>query len=129
VIWYLPDSSDGWVFSFQLFNALHSAGWDCGWPTLIPESPQGIPWRDMPRAMVAGGQPSGVTVVGSDIEMKEPAFTTLFEALGKSLDFGVYGSGGSQALPVPAGTLRLVVAGKTDPMFRPLPAPGAAPNK
>src|ERR1700676_1239316 len=70
VIWYLPDSSDGWNFSFQLQVALLSAGWEVGRPIPIP-APETMPWRDMPRAMVAGGQPSGVTVVGTDLEMND----------------------------------------------------------
>jgi hypothetical protein len=117
-IWFLPDSSDGWMFSFRLYGALITAGWPVTNPTPIPESPKEIiPWRDIPRTMVAGGQPSGVTVVGGTIDMSEPWFKPLFDALAKSTDFGIYGSGGSQWMPVPPGTLRIIVAAKVDPMF------------
>jgi hypothetical protein len=118
-IWYLPDASDSWQFAFHLEVALHEAGWQIGRPIPIPEPPPTVPWRDMPRAIVAGGQPAGITVIGSNIAEidGDPALKALFEALAKSTNFGMYGSGGSQALPVPKGTLRVVIAAKTDPMF------------
>lgn len=124
VIWYMPDSSDGWQFAFQLQVALMSAEWEVAPPKPIPEVPQASLWRDTPRAMAAGGQPSGVTVVGTDYEMNDPAFKALYDALAKSnTEFATYGSGGSQALPVPTGTLRVVIAGKIDPIFTNKPQP------
>lgn len=134
VIWYLPDSSDGYWFATRLLSALVSAGWQVAWPTAIPDFDEQFVGslfpndanliallRGQPRAVNAGGQPSGVTVVGDSIKgdfMKEDTpFRALFNALSKSTNFGMYGSGGSQFMPVPKGTLRVVVAAKTDPMF------------
>jgi len=127
VIWYLPDSSDGYWFASRSFGALASMGWVEGLsgPTPIPEPDQNnLLIRDMPRAVVAGGQPWGVTVVGDSPMGTSPdpkadtPFNALFHALSKSTDFGMYGSSGSQFSPVPKGTLRVVVAAKADPMFR-----------
>ena len=127
-IWYLPDTSDGWWFSFNLQAALLTLGWEADNPVPIPEPDPaaaeaimrgtGQFVRAQPRAMVAGGQPWGVTVVGPDVQnsMDGTAFGALFNALGKSTDFGIYG-GGSQFMPVPKGTLRVVVAAKPDPML------------
>jgi hypothetical protein len=128
-IWYLPDSSDGYWFASRLRGAIGIAGWDVESPVSIPEPDQrNTLVRDMPRAVAAGGQPSGVTIVGSNIR-ELPAegtpFRALMDALAKSAQLGlgtVYGAGGSQFMPVPEGTLRVVVAAKTDPMFAPAPA-------
>jgi hypothetical protein len=84
--------------------------------------------RGQPPAMNAGGQPSGITVVGEgehnalgpDAPMSP--YKALFQALAKSTDFGMYGSGGSQFMPTPKGTLRVVIAAKSDPMFTDIPA-------
>jgi hypothetical protein len=141
VIWYLPDSSDGYWFASRLFTALGIAKWDVAFPTPIPdldeksvEAP--MPGatkllsilRGMPRAVNAGGQPSGVTVVGANEQLdstQETPLRALLNALSKSTNFGMYGSGGSQFMPVPPGTLRVVIAAKTDPLFRDTPAPTA----
>jgi hypothetical protein len=135
-IWYLPDSSDGFWLATRLVAALSDRGWRVDRPLPIPEVtaqdveavmpgvPQVLPvLLANPRAMNAGGQPSGVTVVGDyppntnmDMGANTP-FTALFNALAKSMDFGVAGSNNSQFLPVSRGTLRIVIAAKTDPMF------------
>lgn len=126
VIWYLPDSSDGYWFASRLQVALGISGWTVeGYgPAPIPEPDQNnLLIRDMPRAVIAGGQSMGVTVVGDapmgsspDPKANTP-FNALFNALAKSTDFGMYGSSGSQFSPVPKGTLRVVVAAKADPVF------------
>ncbi len=123
-IWYLPDSTDGWTFSFHLRVALLEAGWPVDpLPVAIPEpDPNNILTRGMPRAMLAGGQPAGVTIVTSshaDLENQQGANAALMNAIGKSLRPAgtLYGSGGSQFMPVPEGTLRIVVATKLDPLF------------
>jgi hypothetical protein len=81
--------------------------------------------HNLPRAMNAGGQSMGVTVVAdgtpSDINSSTP-YGALFWALSRSTVFGVYGTDGSQFMPVPKGTLRIVVAAKADPIFRDAPA-------
>jgi hypothetical protein len=133
VIWYVPESSDGFWFASRLFTALGIAGWQAFWPDIIPELKREDVEKVMPnserllqllhgqpRAMTAGGQPSGVTVVADDITTTEPnasmsPYKALFEALSKSTDFGMYGSGGSQFMPAP----------KTDPIFMDNP-PNAA---
>jgi HAMP domain-containing protein len=129
-IWYLPDSSDGYWFASRLRGALGIAGWDVESPTSIPEPDQrNMLVRDMPRTMAAGGQPSGVTIVGSNMQespVEGTPFHALMDALAKSAQLGlghVYGAGGSQFMPVPQGTLRVIVAAKSDPMFAPAPAP------
>ncbi len=130
VIWYLPDSSDGYWFASRLFGALIGSGWQVEGlgPTPLPEPDQNnLVTRNMPRAVVAGGQPWGVTVVGdapmgtSPDPKADTPFNALFHALAKSTDFGMYSSSGSQFSPVPKGTLRVVVAAKADPMFRDKP--------
>jgi hypothetical protein len=135
-IWYVPEVSDGYWFASRLFSGLHMAGWEASWPQTIPEltkedidrvmpDPSGRLYailHGQPPAMNAGGQPSGITVVGdSDIGAFEPnapmtAHKALFQALAKSTDFGMAG-GFSQFMPVPKGTLRVVVAAKADPIF------------
>ncbi len=137
VIWYVPEVSDGYWFASRLFSALHMAGWEASWPQAVPQltredvdkvmpdasGPLYSVLHGQPPAMNAGGQPSGVTVVGDGDhtalgpDAPASAFTTLFKALSKSTDFVMYGSGGSQFMPVPKGTLRVVIAAKTDPMF------------
>jgi hypothetical protein len=115
-IWYLPDSSDGWPFALRLRAALASAGWEVGESGPIPElDPKNMLARDTPRAMAAGGQPGGITVVGPGLDSPEvtPA-RALFMALAKSTELGMYGSTGSQLMPVPEGTLRVVIAAKPD---------------
>jgi hypothetical protein len=126
-IWYLPDSSDGYWFASRLQVALGISGWSVdAWPRPIPEPDQNnVLVRDMPRAVAAGGQAMGVTVVGDqgtpgdDSDMRgNTAFKALFDALTKGTNLtGVYGASGSQFTPVPKGTLRVVVAAKPDPMF------------
>jgi hypothetical protein len=123
-IWYLPDSSDGFWFASRLRGALGIAGWDAESPIPIPEPDKNnLLTVGMPRALVAGGQPSGVTIVGSNIqEFEGTPLGALIGALSKSARLGlgnVYGSGGSQLMPVPEGTIRVVVAAKSDPMFAP----------
>jgi hypothetical protein len=150
VIWYVPEVSDGYWFASRLFTALHTAGWEVSWPQAVPQLtkehvdrvvPDGSAQLyslllGQPPAMNAGGQPSGVTVVGDGdhtaLEPNAPAspYRTLFQALSKSTDFGMFGSGGSQFMPVPKGTLRVVIAAKTDPMFvdsPPVTAPATNP--
>jgi hypothetical protein len=135
-IWYVPEVPDGYLFATRLSVALRAAGWEVSGPQIIPgltkedvakiwpnNAEQVFPTlREQPPAMNAGGQPNGVTVVGdgtTDIIGNAPMspFKALLEALSKSTHFGMYGSSGSQFMPVPKGTLRVVVAAKTDPMF------------
>jgi hypothetical protein len=129
-IWYLPDSSDGYWYAFRLAAALSDSGWEIEGPAPIPEpDPHNALLKDMPRAMVAGGQPSGVTVVGSapvggDMPPEGTPFRVLEEAILKSAAGGlaqIYGASGSQFMPVAAGTLRVIVAAKPDPIFAPNP--------
>jgi hypothetical protein len=149
VIWYVPEVSDGYWFASRLFSALRMAGWETSWPQTIPgltkedvdkvmPDASGLLYsilRGQPPAMNAGGQPSGITVVGDgDHAAFEPnapmsPFKALFQALSTSTDFGMYGSGGSQFMPVPKGTLRVVVAAKTDPMFVDKPPAAAQMTK
>lgn len=136
-IWCVPEVLDGYWFASNLFSALHTAGWDASWPQAVPklrkeEVDKVMPGASgqlfalllgQPPAMNAGGQPSGITVVGDGdhtaLEPNAPAspLKVLFQALSKSTEFGMYGSGGSQFMPVPKGTLRVVIAAKTDPIF------------
>jgi hypothetical protein len=55
--------------------------------------------------------------VNADVNENTP-YAALFHALAKSTTFGMYGSGASQFMPVPPGTLRVVIAAKADPMFQ-----------
>lgn len=133
VIWYLPDSSDGYWFASRLFVALGALKWQVESPKPIPDLDEKVVetimpssasllsiLRSMPKAINAGGQPSGITVVsdGVDAEISENTpYSALFNALAKSVPFGMYGSGGSQFMPVPKGTLRVVIAAKSEPIF------------
>jgi hypothetical protein len=136
-IWYVTDSSDAFSFATQLLGALINAGWGLDMPEPLPGPPYNAPfsaqvWNKLPKSVVAGGQASGVTVVGANEDFhKETPFKALYMALSKSTDFGVSGSGSSQAMPVPDGTVRVVVAAKTDPLFTvPAPAgPETVPTK
>jgi hypothetical protein len=135
-IWYLPDSSDGYWFATGLFADLQTCGWQADFPIPIPDiddqtvekiMPGGPRLLSMlranPRAVNAGGQPSGMTVVGDgisgDTDAPDTPFKALLNALAKSTFFGVYGSGASQFMPVPKGTLRIVISAKPDPIFIP----------
>jgi hypothetical protein len=149
VIWYLPDVSDGYMFSMRLFGLLASAKWEAAFPIPIPDidektAQSAFPGAEkltsflkgMPRAVIAGGQPSGVTVVGdasppnTDIFDSDTPLRALFRALAASTNFGMYASSASQFAPVPKGTLRVVVAAKTDPLLiDPTNAPAAATPK
>lgn len=133
----------GYWFASNLFSALHTAGWEASWPQAVPNLRREDVDKVMPDvsgqlfslllgqppAMNAGGQPSGITVVGDGdhtaLEPNAPAspFRVLFQALSKSTEFGMYGSGGSQFMPVPKGALRVVIAAKTDPIFVDNPTP------
>jgi hypothetical protein len=128
-IWYLPDLSDGWSFSFELRVGLLQAGWQVDEPIEIPEpDPNNLLLKGMPRVMAAGGQPSGVTIVGSkmaEIPGEGTPFRALWDAFVKGMQgsfFSLRGSGGSQFMPVTEGTLRIIVAAKDDPMFVDKPA-------
>jgi len=50
---------------------------------------------------------------------RDLALAALYNALVKSTNFGMSAAGNSEAMPVPKGTLRVVVAAKADPMFAP----------
>jgi hypothetical protein len=139
-IWYLPDSSDGHWLAHQLSGGLANAGWSPERPIPIPDLDAqvvekimpGVPLllpilRTNPRSVNAGGQPSGITVVGdnaivdvSDFKSDTP-FNALRMALVRSTGSNIY-SGVSQFSPVPTGTLRVVIAEKPDPMFPDAPA-------
>ncbi len=121
-IWYLDGASEVWTFAFNLHVGLLTAGWNVSHPVPIPAPDPAhsktLAQMGAPRAMVAGGGPSGLAVVAPDGEPFDPTspYRILFEALGKSTDRGVEGRQ-SQFMPVPKGTLRIVVTAKPDPVF------------
>jgi hypothetical protein len=128
-IWYLPDTSDGYWFASRLSTILGVARWPMSPPIPIPDLDEKnvadaalmSVLRSRPRAINAGGQPSGVTVIGNDDDLtskEETPLKALLNALSKSTGSVIYGSTGSQFMPIPKGTLRIVVAAKPDPMFR-----------
>jgi hypothetical protein len=127
-IWYLPDISDGFWFASRLSGALIGAGWDLVEPpTPMPETPPDPdePFsRFVPRTMVAGAQPSGVTVIADGAPQnpeKNPSQQALMRAI--ALASGV-ASWGSSNLSVPEGVLRVIIAAKPDPIFpKPLTMP------
>jgi hypothetical protein len=133
VIWYLPDSSDGYWFANRLFAALGMAKWEVEGPVPIPDITDvqieaAIPspgrlvsiLRATPKAVNAGGQPSGVSVISdgvdTDVNGSGP-YSALFNTLAKSTNFSMSGADGSQFMPVPKGQLRVIIAAKSDPMF------------
>jgi len=131
VIWYLPDTFDGFWFASKLSGALRISDWQVldPTPTPIPEPDSSLPpaIRNMPRAALAtAGQYMGVTVVGDgdDSSMRgNTPYRALFDALRKGTNLtSVSGAGGSQFMPVPKGTLRVVVAAKAEPKFIEKPA-------
>ena len=133
-IWYLPDVSDVWMLSFQLKIALLHAGWQVDEPIEIPEPDSKNPLvKGMPRAMVAGGQPSGVTIVrdGTTDMIRDG---TPAKALWDGLEgmrggfFIMNGSSGSPFMPVPQGMLRIIIAAKNEPMFIDKPAATTTPK-
>jgi len=121
-IWYLPDTSDGLSFSSEIFFGFLKAGWNVDLPSPIPDvDPTNESARNMPRALVAGGQPSGISVVASS--MKDSSAGALVDALLKStVSMGI-----SLFMPVPTGTVRVVIAAKPDPRLP--PAKSAEPQK
>lgn len=116
---YLPDTSDGFWFAHQLFNALHKSGWEVGWPAPVPEIPSEHSIFGWTKAMYAGGQPTGMTIVTPEGEVFLEGNTpqnALWNAIAASTDWGISGAA-SQFRPVPKGTLRLVIAAKPDPIL------------
>jgi hypothetical protein len=127
-IWYLPDISDGFWFASRLSGALIGAGWDVVEPPTpmpeMPPDPDNPISRFVPRAMVAGAQPSGVTVIARGAPQnleKNPSHQALMFAIALASGFT---SWGSSNLSVPEGVLRVIIAAKPDPNFpKPLTMP------
>lgn len=118
-IWYLPDVSDGWSFAFELRVSLSDAGWEVTETIPIPEPDRSNSLvRDLPRAAVAGGQPSGITVVGnptSAADSEGTPYEALLRAIARSTGLPTNGAFGSPMfMPVPPGMLRVVIADKQD---------------
>ena len=98
-------------------------------PVPIPPLPDSVDSRlremslRISKASMAGGQPFGTTLVGGNPD-DEPT-KALRDALRKtSTEQLLYGSSGSQFMPVPKGTVRIVVGEKTGPM-----APASVPPR
>ena len=141
-IWYLPDVSDGYWFASRLQIALRLADWEVALPIPVPDldgtklDPMLLTvLKSQPRSMTAGGQPSGITVVGHDLSDDAFSLDTPLGALSNALiksasaGFGMFGSGGSQLSGAPKGTLRVVIAAKLDPIFLDTAPSEAVPHK
>jgi hypothetical protein len=122
-IWYLADASDGWWFAQAILSGLIVAGWPVGIPVPIPEPDSNDFFkRSQPRAMAAGGQPSGLSVVVNltpqqflDTSADDTPISALRLALAKATGAVVFSSGVGSA--VPEGVLRIIIAAKPDPLF------------
>jgi hypothetical protein len=119
-IWLLNESDDLIRLGSQLHAALIGAGWQVEKPTLIPQLYR---LDDASMAIAAGGEPNGIAVVGDALEPpgddgeERPSFKALLSAIRRSVDDVVYGNDGTNLMPLPEKTLRIVVAEKPDPLF------------
>lgn len=133
-IWYLPDSSDGYSFAHQLWSALTGADWEASRPIPIPEIDEknidtALPvtplllseLRNRPRAVNAGASSSGTTLLGDGTDQVGKKDTTPLSALTHALRIStppqIWSGEGSQVMRVPPGTLRVVIAAKSDLSF------------
>ena len=118
-VFFVKDDGEAFQLSLEIRDFLKAAKWEVSEPIPIP--PTDAPrLAQLPSAMGAGGQPSGVTVVvransQQDFELVQhrtanTAFHALQNALGDSLG-SINGRAGSDAAPV-AGMLRVVVGPK-----------------
>lgn len=134
-IWYLSDLSDGFWLATDLMGALVEASWEIvGPPIPMPESapdPSDLRAKFVPRTMVAGAQPSGVTVVshGTPSSIDAPPNPSQ-QALMRALALGLgTGAAGGYSQTVPDGVLRVIIAAKQDPIFPATQEPDAARNQ
>jgi hypothetical protein len=115
---YVRDDADSFHLAIGISSLLKQAGWEVAWAS--PINPSEYPRSDSPSAMAAGGQPTGVSVVGhiSWLRRDEPApwdddtnfdhnpYTGLSRALGNAM--GGQGGGGL-SIDWPVDKLRVVV--------------------
>lgn len=125
VIWYLPDTSDGYWFANRLTGAFIAAKWPVSPPVPIPEiksNPKDSLPDFVPLAVAAGGQSSGITVVSNPAAddgatMVDTSKWAVMTAISTAVT-NAFGAFGGASNSVPPGTLRIVVAAKTDPIFK-----------
>jgi hypothetical protein len=115
-IWYLESEDARWYVN-RLYAALSISNWYVETPVPIPPLPDDVDPRlremmlslNTSKATLAGGQPFGTTVIGTD----DGPIKALIDALRKtSTEQLLFDTSGSQFMPVPAGTVRIVVGEK-----------------
>jgi hypothetical protein len=110
-ILYLEDIPDGFDFAMDLYDALKAAQWIVAFPSTIPDVRHPNDAAAVPRAMKLGGNPNGITVLGSkssDLD-RETSHFALLVALGRANVGQVAGSVGHF---VPERMLWVVIAAK-----------------
>lgn len=128
-IWYLREASDARWLADSFASAMQEAGW--GFvpikpiPDLDPSSDEYR--RGGTNVTAAGGQATGITV--SSPGGLSPEAEALMRAISRGTEFFVNGTAG--VVPVPPGTLRVIIGNKIDPVFWPkgVALPGAVELK
>jgi hypothetical protein len=120
-IMFVKDDGEAFGLATEIRGALHQAKWEASEPMPIPPT-ETARLANLPSAMGAGGQPSGVSVVARAIGQddfrvmdpdRESAFRSLSDALGDSIGH-VAGGINFDASPE-YGKLRVVVGPKINP--------------
>lgn len=115
---YLPNDGEAYNFAWDVWRHLFRAGWNPSQPAPIPSDivtdmgqPKGEVVPDLPATMRAGGQPTGVSIVGHKIDpmaLNDPmnVLTDAFLAAGMSQVSGGPDRGMEE------GELRIVIGAK-----------------
>ncbi|HZK92016.1 MAG TPA: hypothetical protein VFC56_17890 [Stellaceae bacterium] len=124
---YVSDVSDGFWLGKQLERALIAAQWEITSTSPSPLDPGIHPDKEggqlLSAHVAAGAQPSGITVVTSgtlDEFLKNPDDNSPQTGLARAISFSIGSVAYGMANPsVPEGTLRVIIAGRSDPTFEP----------
>jgi hypothetical protein len=120
---FVRDDPDSWSLAQQFFMFLMAAGWNPEHPRPIPQTDDSDNFFGQPPALLAGAQPSGVTLVVQSTSQEERDAVTNWRS-GKAwtktpltvLEHAIFDSLGTVALSSGAmaapssGTIRIVVA-------------------
>jgi hypothetical protein len=122
-IWINPEVPDASTLAIHVLNCLMDAHWPVDGIDPIPDPPSSVP-KYLSRAEAAGGLGNGgVTVVSNHAD--GIAGNALAEALfNNSTAYGMGQNHEPYWMPVPAGTLRVVIGPKSEPLEIPRPPPG-----
>ncbi|QQO30730.1 hypothetical protein JJC00_18775 [Bradyrhizobium diazoefficiens] len=132
-VWYAPEASDTMVLAFQIANILRETGWTVDGPQPIPDKHRtDETGAILPKALAWGAQPWGLSFFANGGPKVSREFREGYDGLANAIGRSVPDHGGSFSPPnapdepanVPAGSIRLIIAGKQDPYFNtPIGAP------